>query len=179
MIINKMFTDVILEHSVATNINEAIQEWEDTSIRVDQKSRCICGHDIVENCEITNKLNGHSLIVGNVCINKFLGLDLRPVFAGLKSISSGKNGNDALYEYSLKRGLIDQWAHDFMANVKRKRKFSTKQQQTLEIIKMKMLGGLSSLTTDWEKKFLSNVRNSNLSARQLAVLDRISDKLTT
>ncbi|CCV01994.1 hypothetical protein IIV22A_150R [Invertebrate iridescent virus 22] len=38
-------------------------------------NKCICTHDIEENCYIKNVINEQILIVGNCCINKFLNID--------------------------------------------------------------------------------------------------------
>lgn len=40
----------------------------------DHKDKCVCGHDIVENCYITN--GKEVLVLGNVCVKRFLPANL-------------------------------------------------------------------------------------------------------
>ena len=35
-------------------------------------SKCVCGHDIQENCYIENKEDGEIMILGNCCIKRFM-----------------------------------------------------------------------------------------------------------
>ena len=64
------FEEHIIELSKSDNIWDAIEEWD--YISSDRKeSNCPCGHDISENCHISNRINGNTTIVGNCCIRKF------------------------------------------------------------------------------------------------------------
>jgi hypothetical protein len=40
--------------------------------RPNEENKCICGHDITENCYIINENNNTILILGNCCIEKFI-----------------------------------------------------------------------------------------------------------
>ncbi len=61
---------VVIENSEANTWNNAKKEWDLVTI-FSENSHCICNHFIVDNCEIKNRNNGKTLIVGNVCINHF------------------------------------------------------------------------------------------------------------
>ena len=39
---------------------------------IQHKTKCICTHDINENCYIENIISGKQLVVGNCCINSYL-----------------------------------------------------------------------------------------------------------
>jgi hypothetical protein len=66
----------------------------------DEMDNCPCGQDIKEHCFITNRLTGHQTNVGNVCINRFMGISTRTLFAGLKRIAEddSANANDDLVD---------------------------------------------------------------------------------
>lgn len=65
------FTSELLKYSEHNSYQEAIKEWVDYGDHFNQEGFCICGHAIIENCPVRNKLNGNALIVGNCCIRKF------------------------------------------------------------------------------------------------------------
>lgn len=65
------FKKILLENSDSKLYEEAISEWTYRGESFERKDYCICGHSIEENCPVTNKLNGNTLIIGNCCINKF------------------------------------------------------------------------------------------------------------
>jgi len=43
----------------------------------DYEDKCICGHDIKENCYIAHKITKECLVLGNCCIKKYLPKDNR------------------------------------------------------------------------------------------------------
>jgi len=61
---------VIIKNSQSTTWDLAKTEWALQTI-FDEQSHCICGQSIMENCVIYNPNTCKTLIVGNVCINKF------------------------------------------------------------------------------------------------------------
>lgn len=76
---------ITIESSVSKNWDDAKKEWEIDAIWYN-KANCICEHPIMQNIQIINKINGKTLIVGNVCIFQFLGWDLSAVFSNLNAI---------------------------------------------------------------------------------------------
>ena len=81
------FLAVLKENSTTTNF---LTEWEyaggddggrwnyfrqkfgEDAKRPPYMDSCICGHDIIENCYIVNKLTKKILVVGTCCIKRFL-----------------------------------------------------------------------------------------------------------
>lgn len=68
---HEKFCEEIVKASEADQYPEAIKEWKVEAFRNEDYTRCICSHDIVENCHVSNVLNGCRLIIGNCCIKKF------------------------------------------------------------------------------------------------------------
>lgn len=57
------------------NMNEGIKYFKqcfENSQLLPYINKCICGHDIIENCYITNENKSIVLIVGNCCIKQFI-----------------------------------------------------------------------------------------------------------
>lgn len=70
--------DTILAHSEEKIIwRLAVLEWKHISttrnLGLDNGIKCVCGTPIVEECTIRNLTNGAELVVGNVCVERFLG----------------------------------------------------------------------------------------------------------
>jgi hypothetical protein len=52
---------------------------------------CICGHfPIIEHCVLQNRLNGNEVVVGNVWVQKFLGLASGTIFEGLRRVMDNR-----------------------------------------------------------------------------------------
>ena len=89
---------------------EARLEWDLLSVYQEEEPQtCLCGHTpIIEICVIRNRNNGNEAVVGNVCVNKFLGLNSEKIFAGLRRV--GKDDSKALNEaatlYAFDKGWI-------------------------------------------------------------------------
>lgn len=81
----KKLQEEIIKLSESKDWESAKQEWEIDHIWWN-KSHCLCNHDITQNIRIANTINGNKTIVGNVCINHFLGWDLSGVFSCLSRI---------------------------------------------------------------------------------------------
>lgn len=67
----EIFCKEIIKLSDSDNFNEAVKEWYLIGLD-EEKTNCICGQFIINNCIIQNKLNHNISIVGNVCIKKFM-----------------------------------------------------------------------------------------------------------
>jgi hypothetical protein len=62
----------VIENSQSNEWETARLEWKLLTIYDAPNQTCCCGHyPITENCVIVNEINGKTLIVGNVCVNKF------------------------------------------------------------------------------------------------------------
>jgi len=67
--------------------------------------------------------------VGNVCINRFIGIDTGNLFAGLKriAIDGTANANEDLIIHAYKLGYIFENEYNFLMETRLKRKLSDKQ----------------------------------------------------
>jgi len=65
------FIEILLKSSKSKDYETAIQEWVYQGGNFHDSSHCICGHEIFENCPVSNRENGNTLIIGNCCIKKF------------------------------------------------------------------------------------------------------------
>jgi len=120
----------ILPLSQAKTFDAARQEWTLIGVEVsDELDQCPCGQDIKEHCYIQNRLNGNTTYVGNVCINRFIGIDTGNLFAGIKRIvqDSCANPNQDLIEHAHRFGYIYESEYTFLMQTRRKRKLSAKQ----------------------------------------------------
>lgn len=122
--------DHILPLSLADNFEVAKSEWILEAVEVSEEfDSCPCGQEIKEHCYIRNKLTGHQTYVGNVCVNRFIGIDTGTLFDGLKRIQrdSNANANLAVIEYAEFKGFLFDKEPDFLPATIRKRKLSTAQ----------------------------------------------------
>ncbi len=120
----------ILPLSEATAFNEAKNEWKLVDVELhDEFDSCPCGKAIKELCYIQNQLNGNNTYVGNVCINRFIGIETGNLFAGLKRIAldDTANANEDLIDHAYRLGYIYENEYKFLMQTRRKRNLSPKQ----------------------------------------------------
>ena len=133
----------IVPLSRAPNFEQARHEWDLVNVEIsDEMDNCPCGQEIREHCYIRNRLTGNETYVGNVCINRFLGIDTGTLFDGLKRIkaSSSARPNTALIEYANRAGYLFDKEYGFLTTIKRKRLLSGPQLAWLEKINRRILG---------------------------------------
>lgn len=133
----------ILPLSRAKNFEQARLEWDLVNVEIsDELDNCPCGQEIREHCYIRNRLTGNETYVGNVCINRFLGIDTGTLFDGLKRIkgSLAARPNTALIEYANQAGYLFEKEYGFLTSIKRKRQLSVAQLAWLEKINRRILG---------------------------------------
>jgi hypothetical protein len=134
----------ILPLSRAATFEQARHEWDLVSIEIsDDVDYCPCGQEIREHCYIRNRETLNETYVGNVCINRFLGIDTSTLFAGLKRVRTDQHArpNDALIQYAWKSGfLYGDREYEFLVSIKRKRILSVSQRAWLEKINRRILG---------------------------------------
>ena len=117
----------ILPRSVAQEFNAARSEWDLMYVEIsDEPDHCPCGQQIFEHCYIRNRLTRSETYVGNVCINRFLGIDTGNLFDGLKRIRDdpSANANESLIEYARRNGFLFDKEYQFLHSTKLKRKLS-------------------------------------------------------
>ncbi len=120
----------IIALSVAGTWAEARAEWElDHVYLATTPGRCLCGHRIVEHCEIFNSANGNRATVGSCCVKKFLGIPFGPIFTSLRRVARDieRALNARTIEYAYANTLITLWERDFYLDTWRKRDLSRKQ----------------------------------------------------
>ena len=121
----------ILPLSNANSFAAAKNEWRLIGIEMHEEfDNCPCGQPIKELCHIENQLNGNRTYVGNVCVNRFIGIETGNLFAGLRRIAldDKTNANEDLIIHAYQMGYIyDEKEFNFLMQTKNKRKLSPKQ----------------------------------------------------
>ena len=120
----------ILPFSSSSDFQIAKTEWDLVGVEISEElDECPCGKEIKEHCYIHNRLTGSETYVGNVCINRFMGLDTGILFAGLKRIKADADAapNDALIAHANSHGYLYENEYEFLKQTVRKRSLSDKQ----------------------------------------------------
>lgn len=141
----------ILPLSSAQNFQEARTEWRLVAVEISEElDECPCGQPIKEHCYIRNHITGHQTYVGNICVNRFIGIDTGTLFDGLRRIAQDiqANPNLAVIAYAEEHGyLFEQHGEPTEANflrrtvLKHKRTHSSKQLAWKEKINRRILAG--------------------------------------
>jgi hypothetical protein len=121
----------ILPLSVSQTFDIARREWELVGVEVSEElDHCPCGQEIKEHCYIRNRVNGAETYVGNVCVNRFLGIETGNLFDRLRRIARdiNANANDDLIEHAYLMGyLFGEKEYTFLKQMRLKRNLSDKQ----------------------------------------------------
>lgn len=121
----------ILPLSNASTFSVAKNEWKLVGVEMHEEfDHCPCGQQIKELCYLENQVNGQKTYVGNVCVNRFIGIDTGNLFAGLKriAIDSNANANEDLIRHAYNMGYIyNEKEYNFLMETKNKRKLSPAQ----------------------------------------------------
>lgn len=120
----------ILPLSKARDFETARTEWRLVAVEIsDDFDNCPCGQEIKEHCYIENVLTKNNTYVGNVCINRFIGIDTGTLFDGLKRIAGDDtaNANEDVIEYANERGFLFDGEHKFLIETRLKKKPTPKQ----------------------------------------------------
>lgn len=105
-------------------------EWYLDYIYQEPGDTCICGeHPITDHCVIANTKTLIETIVGNICVNNFLGLASTRLFRSMKIIQNDidRSASEALIEHAFDRGWLNQWERDFSLDTRLKRSLYPKQ----------------------------------------------------
>lgn len=122
----------ILPLSHSDRFEVARTEWDLVGVEITEEfDNCPCGQEIKEHCYITNRITVESTYVGNVCINRFIGIDTGTLFDGLKRISKDPcaNANLDVIEHGRQLGFIYDSEYKFLVETRLKRKLSPKQRE--------------------------------------------------
>jgi hypothetical protein len=121
----------ILPLSSSSDFQIAQTEWDLVAVEISEElDECPCGKEIKEHCYIHNRLTSRETYVGNVCINRFMGLDTGTLFAGLKRIKAEVDAapNDALIKHANSHGYLwNDNEYKFLKQTARKRRLSEAQ----------------------------------------------------
>jgi hypothetical protein len=133
----------ILPLSSSGTFELARREWKLVGIEVSEEwDRCPCGQDIKEHCFIHNNVTGADTHVGNVCINRFIGIDTGTLFDGLKRIAGEKSAraNQDLITHAFDLGYLHGTKErDFLMDIRLKRKLTAAQEKWERFIHQRIL----------------------------------------
>jgi len=136
-------TTEIIRLSSATNWAAAKSEWSLLEVYESvEPDTCLCGHfPIIEICVIANKRNGNKAIVGNVCVNKFLGLPSDNIFRSVKRVAKDntKSLSVEAINHAHAKNWINDWERGFSLDTRGKRNMSEKQTQKRMQINKKVM----------------------------------------
>jgi hypothetical protein len=138
-------TQEIIAQSQATTWDRVRIEWVLESVFYeDEPDRCLCGHfPINEICILRNRINGNMVMVGNVCVKKFMGLPSDKIFQAVKRVrkDSEKSLNSEAITYALSKSWINKWEHDFYLDIFRRRNLTGKQRVKKKPSEQKIING--------------------------------------
>lgn len=136
----------ILALSEASDWEVARKEWSLVDIyEADEPQTCLCGHfPIIEICEISNRVTKQETEVGNVCVQRFLGIRSDLIFAAIKRIRKEltRSLNADSITFFREKGLLTAWEYGFLQNTMKKRNLSPAQLQSRETINKKVLNAI-------------------------------------
>lgn len=139
----------MIKLSVADDWDNAKLEWElDFILKVETDETCLCTHTpIKELCYMKNVKNNNTAIIGNVCVNKFLGINSDPIFASIRNIFCNRDRgiSEYLASYAKDRNLINEWEYNFSISTlsKRAKSLSDKQLEKRILINNKLLDAIT------------------------------------
>jgi hypothetical protein len=121
---HKLIT-VLLALSQSEVWRQAQREWEFVTIYKGKgDDSCLCGHTpIIELCEIRNKLNDNTAIVGNCCVKRFLKMQIDLIFDAVKRIERDptRSVNLRTLNQAISEAWITEWEYDFYKKIYKKR----------------------------------------------------------
>jgi hypothetical protein len=135
----------ILSLSSAKNFQAACLEWSLESVEIsEEEDHCPCGQEIKEHCYLHNRITGHRTFVGNVCVNRFLGMHTGTLFDGLRRIKEDPtaNPNLAVIDYAEERGFLHDQEPAFLRRTVRQRAPSDKQKAWKARINRRILNNI-------------------------------------
>jgi len=123
--------DHILPLSMAKTFSVACNEWKLVAIEMHEEfDNCPCGQPIKELCYIENIETNNKTYVGNICVNRFIGIATGNLFSGLKRITldDKANANQDLIKHAYNMGYIySEKEYNFLIQMRSKRKFTPAQ----------------------------------------------------
>jgi len=101
----------IISRSVANTWDQAKLEWEWVGWfkETNPYGTCLCGHSpITDHCVLMNRKNSERVIVGSVCVKKFLGLPADKIFHAIERIQEdpARSLNAETIDFAYEQGWI-------------------------------------------------------------------------
>ena len=182
-------TEAIIKRSEANNWSEARQEWYFLHCYYQEEpDTCLCGHFPINNiCVIKNELNGRRAEVGNICVDKFMGIsDGTKIFTSLTGVKKGSRQsiNDESLEYLYEHDLISDHEYSVYKSIRRKRILSDKQEWIKNKVHLIFIDYTSDIDNSVIKKIMkaqaviSNNKFLNDIKRQFLKKAKLSKKQT-
>lgn len=126
-------------------------------------TNCPCTQKIMDICHIRNKKNGNMTFVGNICVQRFMDIDARKLFTGLKKIKKNPKSkpNRDLIEYAFRKGFLypGKTEYGFLKSIVMNRNLSVKQKNWLSFINRRIINEI--VVQDLQN--YNNLDNLNLS----------------
>lgn len=67
----QQFANALIANSISSDYDEALSEWVYQGEISKKPNNCICGHPIMQNLIVINRISKAELVIGNCCIRKF------------------------------------------------------------------------------------------------------------
>jgi hypothetical protein len=136
----------ILDQSESDIWDVARKEWRLASVyEVEEPERCLCGHfPIIEICVLRNTRNGQQAEVGNVCVQRFMGIDSTKIFQSIKRIRKDPSKSlsmDVVILFS-QQGILANKDVQFYSSIHKKRNLTLPQANWKQDINKRVLDRL-------------------------------------
>jgi hypothetical protein len=114
--------------------DQAKLEWDlEDVFRVAEERDCLCGHNpILQICTLRNQLTQQIAEVGNVCVERFLGMRSKRIFSAIKRIRDDENRslNKATIEMFCKLKVVSyQDADEYLVFYRRRKNITDEQRE--------------------------------------------------
>lgn len=122
----------MIARSRETQWDQAKLEWDlEDVFRVAEEQDCLCGHNpILQICTLRNQLTRHTAEVGNVCVERFLGMRSKRIFSAIKRIRDDENrslNKEAIEMFRRLRVISYQDAEEYLTFYRRRKNVSDDQ----------------------------------------------------
>ncbi len=126
----------MIERSREKDWQQAKLEWDLWDVyRVGEEQECLCGHHpIFQICTLKNQLTRKTAEVGNVCVEKFLGMRSKRIFSALRRIRAdpARSLNKESVEMFMRLEIISAQDAEEYLSFYRRRKNVTDAQRALK-----------------------------------------------
>jgi hypothetical protein len=119
-------------------------EWDlEDVFRVADERDCLCGHNpILQICTLRNQLTRQIAEVGNVCVERFLGMRSKRIFSAIKRIRDDINrslNKEAIEMFLKLRVVKHQDADEYLLFYRRRKNVTNEQRELRQIVNAAVL----------------------------------------